>query len=144
VLEDEALKVAFGEVAVPWTFAIFDGRVYKYPALEREDQLTEYLSDLEKWKSVKVQFDLPQRPATKLEIIVFDIWKEIRRSGTPVLRAYMEWFHQMRTGSKNNFEDSTKEGFSALAVVLLLAIFFVYFLCRTCAKGKKKSNEKKD
>jgi len=68
VLEDEALKVAFGEVAVPWTFAIFDGRVYKYPALEREDQLTEYLSDLEKWKSVKVQFDLPQRPATKLPL----------------------------------------------------------------------------
>ena len=37
VLEDEGLKVAFNEEAVPWTFAIFEGRAYKYYALERED-----------------------------------------------------------------------------------------------------------
>jgi len=45
----------------------------------------------------------------------------------------------MRTGSKKNFEDSTKEGFIALASVLSIAILFIYGVCRICGKGKKKS-----
>ena len=56
----------------------------------------------------------------------------------------MEWYHQMRTGSKKDFEDSTKEGFIALAGVLFIAIFFIYGLCRICGKEKKKSEEKKE
>ena len=144
VLEDEALKVSFREYAVPWTFAIFGGRAYKYPSLERPDELIEYLTDLEGWKGMKVQFDLPQSPATKLDIIVFDIGKEVRRTVKPILRAYMEWFHEMRTGSKRDFESSTKVGFSALAVVVFVAIYLVYSLCRLCRGGKKKSEEKKE
>ena len=54
VLEDEALKVAFKEEAVPFTFAIFEGRVYKYYALEREDELEDYLTNLERWKVMRV------------------------------------------------------------------------------------------
>ena len=50
----------------------------------------------------------------------------------------------MRTGSKKDFEDSTKEGFIALAGVLFIAIFFIYGLCRICGKEKKKSEEKKE
>jgi len=47
VLQDEALKVAFGEEAVPWTFAIFEGRAYRYYALERPDEIESYLNDLD-------------------------------------------------------------------------------------------------
>ena len=37
--EDEALKVAFGQEAVPFTFAIFEGRAYRYEGIERLDLL---------------------------------------------------------------------------------------------------------
>ena len=37
--EDESLKVAFGEEAIPFTFAIFGGRVYQFPGIERLDYL---------------------------------------------------------------------------------------------------------
>ena len=37
--KDEALKVAFGEVSVPESFAIINGRAYKYYAIERENEL---------------------------------------------------------------------------------------------------------
>ena len=54
VLDDEALKVAFNEWSVPWTYAIFGGRAYRYPALERNDELEAYLSDLDQWKQMNV------------------------------------------------------------------------------------------
>ena len=50
----------------------------------------------------------------------------------------------MRTGSKKDFEDSTKEGFIALAGVLFIAIFFIYGFCRICREEKKKYEEKKE
>ena len=34
---EEGLKVAFGEETVPWTYAIFGNRAYKFYGLERED-----------------------------------------------------------------------------------------------------------
>ena len=59
VLEDEGLKVAFREEAIPFSFAIFNGRAYKYYALERPDELEQYFNDLSKWKGMRVQFDVP-------------------------------------------------------------------------------------
>ena len=57
--EDEGLKVAFGELAVPFTFAIFGGRAYRFPFIEGVPKLTEWLKDLEIWKTVPIQFDVP-------------------------------------------------------------------------------------
>lgn len=54
VLEDEGLKVAFGEEAVPWSFAIFEGRAYRYYALERPDELEEYFTNLDKWRKMRI------------------------------------------------------------------------------------------
>ena len=58
VLEDEGISVAFGEEAevVPWTFAIIEGRAYKYYALDRKDELLEYFKseDFAKWKKMRV------------------------------------------------------------------------------------------
>ena len=98
VLEDEALKVAFNEIEIPWTFGIFGGRAYKYYSLEQDDELAEYLRDLERWKKMQVQFDVPARPANKAEIIWFDIKKEAKKALEPVLVGYMRWYHKMRTG----------------------------------------------
>lgn len=107
MLEDEALKVAFDEWSVPWTFAIFGGRAYKYPALERNDEIERYLAEPEMWKNMEVQFDLPQTPASQLDIILFDIKKDFKKYSAVAARTYMEWFHQLRTGSKDSFEEST-------------------------------------
>lgn len=135
---DEALKVAFGEEAVPFTFAIFGGRVYRYQGIERLDYLQDYLRDLEQWKKMPVQFDLPQRPATRLEIVLFDIKKEVKKFLTHFARTYMEAFHELRTGSKEDFEDSTELGFSILGVLVLLLLICVYkFLCTCCCCGKR-------
>ena len=92
VLKDEALKVAFNEIQNPWTFAIFGGRAYKYYSLEREDELAEYLRDLDRWKKMQVQFDVPTRPANKAEIIWFDIMKEVKKALEPMLVGYMRWY----------------------------------------------------
>mmetsp|Transcript_9806 Transcript_9806/g.12134 ORF Transcript_9806/g.12134 Transcript_9806/m.12134 type:complete len:190 (-) Transcript_9806:60-629(-) len=138
VLQDEALKVAFKEEAIPWSFAIFEGRAYRYYALERPDELEDYLTNLERWKIMRTQFDVPSRPANKLEIIWFDIWKELRRTIVPFNRAYMEWFHELRTGSKRDFEDSTVLGFSCLAAAVVLALGILICACRAlCCRRTK-------
>lgn len=103
VLEDEALKVAFNELAVPYSYGIYGGRAYQYPALERSDHFISYFNDLEQWKKMEIQFDLPAGPASKAEIIWFDVKKDIAKNGKPMLRAYMQWFHTMRTGSPDHF-----------------------------------------
>ena len=69
--------MAFGEIEIPWTFFIFNGRAYKYYSLEREDELRKYLIDVPRWRKMQVQFDVPSRPANKAEIIWFDIKKEV-------------------------------------------------------------------
>ena len=53
---------------------------------------------------MKIQFDVPTGPATKLGIVIYDIKKEVKKVARPVLRAYMEAFHELRTGSKEDFE----------------------------------------
>jgi len=136
VLKDEGLKVAFGEESVPWTFAVFEGRAYKYYALERPDELEEYLNDLERWKTMRIQFEVPERPADALEIILFDIKKELRRRIVPLNRAYMEWFHKMRTGSSNNFEESTVLGFSCLGIAVVLVLAMVAVCCKKLCCGR--------
>ena len=142
VLEDEGLKVAFREMSVPWSFAIFNGRAYKYYALERPDELEEYFKDLTKWKLMQVQFDIPQRAANRLEIIWFDVQKELRRFIVPLNRSYMEWFHQMRTGSKNNFEESTLVGFSCLGLAAAFVLLLVGYVCRIiCCKKQKAATD---
>ena len=98
VLRDEGLKVAFNEEQNPWSFAIIEGRAYKYYALERGDEILAYFKDLEQWKKMRVQFDVPKRAANRAEIILFDIWKETKKVGKPAIRGYMEWYHWMRTG----------------------------------------------
>ena len=87
---------------------------------------------MEKWKVMRVQFDVPKGPATRPEIIWFDIKKEFKRAVKPWLRAYMEWFHEMRTGSKNGFEQSTALGFSVLTVAVLLLCMIPYMFCCRC------------
>ena len=150
VLEDEALKVAFREEAVPFSFAIFGGRAYRYYALERDDEMEEYFKNPERWKKMKHQFDVPQRPANWLEIKWFDIKKETRRTIVPLNRAYMEWFHKMRTGSKRNFEDSTALGFTCLGVAVFIVLIILVCVCRAlcCHKPKTqmaaKTGEKED
>ena len=64
-----------------------------------------------------------------MEIIIFDIKKEIKKFARPILRAYMEAFHELRTGSKRDFEDSTFLGFSVLGVALLITLVI---LCKCC------------
>ena len=76
-----------------------------------------------------MQFDLPQRAANRMEIIIFDIKKEIKKFARPLLKAYMEAFHELRTGSKRNFEDSTVLGFSVLGVAVLITLVI---LCKCC------------
>ena len=138
VLEDEGLKVAFREEAIPWSFAIFNGRAYRYYALERDDEIEEYFNDLSRWKKMRVQFDVPKRPANRAEIIWFDVKKEVRRFIVPYNRAYMEWFHKMRTGSIDNFEDSTAVGFSCLGLVVVVVLSLVGYVCKvTCCSTRK-------
>lgn len=145
VLADEALKVAFQEISVPWTFAIFEGRAYKYPALERNDEIEAYLADLDKWKQMEVQFDLPTGPASKLDIILFDIRKDIKKYTAFAARTYMEWFHEMRTGSKVNFEESTELGFKVLGISILVLFLSLCVFCRRCCGNRRgKTNEKKE
>lgn len=87
---------------------------------------------------------MPLRPANRLEIVIFDIWKEMRRTVVPANRAYMEWFHEMRTGSKEGFEESTRLGFTCLGVVVLIALYIVVkiicIVCRCCCCRQKKQD----
>ena len=144
VLQDEGLKVAFGEEAVPFTFGVFGGRAYRYYALERPDEIGDYLTNPIKWNRMPVQFDVPQRPANRLEIVLFDIWKETKWAIKPVLRAYMEWFHTMRTGSPEDFESSTALGFGVLGGAVFLVVAQIYLLKRViCGKKDEKVTTEK-
>ena len=64
IYKDELLKVTFDVESIPWTFCIFDGRAYRLNHLEQARILTEMLQDLDQWKGVDVQFDMPRQIAS--------------------------------------------------------------------------------
>lgn len=49
--------------------------------------------------------------------MAFDVWKDTKRIGKPILKAYVESVHRIRTGSTEGFEESTALAFGLLALV---------------------------
>ena len=94
---------------------------------------------------MKVQFDVPKRPANKAEIIWFDIKKEVLKALEPCLVGYMKFYQKTKTGSEENFKEATMEGLIVLGVVVLLAIVIIYkCTCLLCCSKKEKKTADSD
>ena len=105
------------------------------------------LNDLDRWKTARIQFDLPSRAANKLETMLFDIRKDLRREVAPYLETYLQWFHLTTTGKTDDIAESAFMAWVALGSVALTALFIILRLlaciCPCCKKKPATTQDKK-
>ena len=82
---------------------------------------------------------MPAGPANGVEILYFNIKKDLRKYVGPILEEYLVWFHEMRTGEYDNIADSAMYAWIALGNAVLLALYIIYkLLACICPCCKKK------
>ena len=132
---DEYLKVTFDVESVPWTFCIYGGRAYRFPSFEVEKTIRSWLDDLEQWKQVKVQLDLPTEVAGNVALYRSYVWKDYKRCYNWSLRTSMEL-----TGSETPPGGHVIGLVAAMMVLMLLCM--LRCMCKVCRKQGKKEKTK--
>ena len=136
ISRDELLKVTFDVESVPWTFCIYGGRAYRLNHLEQSKKLQLWLEDIDNWKSVEVQFDLPTEIAGNMQLYMYYVRKDYKRVFNFVLGIYVDL-----TGP-TELPNVYLAGFGAVLILFCVYKCVVCICCRCC--GKKQIDSEKE